>query len=135
MTAPHRYRRRSMNQVDDPPHFRLKLTLPDGVVEIMTGWQLRPYAVHQPQNAVGVTQIPAAQRPVKRGWQDGIHSHRIGVHSGEGVKPASVHRRVGGKLAWKSSRKRNAKVHALDVEGLPATSRCNFELLTPGARY
>jgi hypothetical protein len=37
-----------MNQVDDSPHFVLELTLPGGVLEIMTGRQLRPNTVEEP---------------------------------------------------------------------------------------
>ena len=126
--------RRAVQQVDHMAHLGLVVGVESRIVEVVVRRQLGPHAVHEVQDAVRMREIPSADSPVKRRRKNRIDAHHIRVHRRDRVEPAGVQRRIRRKLRRKLSRHREPHVHALHIEGLPALTDAELEVLADGAR-
>ncbi len=126
--------RATVHHVHRPPHLAAEVALPARGVVVAAGWQLGPYALHEPEGVLGVPFVPPRERPIKRGREDGVQPHRVRVGCGDQLEPASIRGVVCGELGRELPRQRGAEVDPLHIERLPALCRPHLEALPLCAR-
>ena len=135
VTRPDRNGGSTVKQIDHVAHFVLKAGFPRRVGEVVPRRQLGPDTVGQPEHAIRVREVPAAEGPVEHRWQDRIQPQGVRVHRRQGIEPTRIECRILGKLGGVSSRERDTEVDAFDVERAPSLSSRDLEALAPGSSY
>ncbi len=121
----------AMDHINHPPGLRDELSLPLGRVEAVARREFGPDTMDQPQGAVGMRQVPAAEGAVELGRQDGVEADRVGIHPRHHSQPPGVKRRVAGKFRGKLPWKRGTEVDSLDPQPPPGAVAQNFEMAPP----